>query len=390
MVKARRRIGVLGTMANVPYAGMAWMHAQFLIGLRRLGYEVFYFETTTAWPYHPIESTTTNDPTYALGYLDRVMTGFQLGDRWAYRAAYADGKWYGPLATQAVELIQSADAVLNITGSTTPEEIENPCRLVYVGTDPVLQELRIAKGDITLLKRVGAHKAHFSYGENIGNPDCPVPPLPFPTRPTRQPIIIDMWGEGKTPPRKDFTTVTNWSVEGYDIEYLGEVYTWSKHHEYLKIIDLPKRTTAKLEIALGLSGVTDEVTRLLSENGWAVVDAFNMSLDPWRYRDYIQHSGSEFSVAKDMVVRLRSGWFSERSACYLAAGRPVITQDTAFSNILPTGEGLFAYRTMDEILSAIESINADYERHSRAALEIGQEYFKAETVLGKMLNDIGL
>ena len=128
----------------------------------------------------------------------------------------------------------------------------------------------------------------------------------------------------------------------------------------------------------------------VQSNGWVTVDAYQMSLDPWSYRDYIRDSGAEFSVAKDMVVRLRSGWFSERSACYLAAGRPVVTQDTGFSRVLPTGEGLFAFQTMDDILAAIDAINSDYERHSRAARAIAEHYFKAETVLGRMIEQLGL
>ncbi len=290
---------------------------------------------------------------------------------------------------RAPDLLRSADAVLNITGSTNPEEIGVPCRLVYVGTDPVLQELRIANGDVPLRERVAAHAAHFTYGENIGAPDCPVPPLPFPTRPTRQPVVLDLWDAGP-PSRPAFTTVTNWQVQGYDVEYRGEVYTWSKHHEYLKIIDLPRHTVAPLELAMGLSGVSDEVRRLLRDNGWAVVDAFQMSLDPWPYRDYVRGSAAELSVAKDMVVRLRSGWFSERSACYLAAGRPVITQDTGFGRALPTGEGLFAFRTRDDILAAIEAVRSDYARHSRAARAIAEDYFRAETVLARLLDQVGL
>jgi len=386
---SRRRIAVVGTFGGVPYAGMAWMHCQFLVGLARLGHDVSYLETTSAWPYHPHEMTTTSDPGYTLAYLQRVLDSFGLGQRWAHRAAYADGAWHGPLASKAEELLASADAVLNITGSTTPEDIRIPCRLVYMGTDPVLPELRVANGDGALLERLRAHQAHFTYGENIGAPDCPIPPLPFPTKPTRQPVVLDFW-DGGAPPRRDFTTVTNWEVTGYDCTHKGETYTWSKHHEYLKIIDLPRRTPAKLELAMGLSGVTAEVQALLRENGWSVVDAYETSLDPWRYRDYIRVSGAEFSVAKDMVVRLRSGWFSERSACYLAAGRPVVTQDTAFSRTLPTGEGLFAFQNVDDILRAIDTIDADYERHSRAARAIAQDYFRAETVLAKVLAQLGL
>jgi hypothetical protein len=389
VMKKQRRIGVLGTMGSAPYAGMAWMHGQFLRGLADLGHEVFYVETTTAWPYHPLQLTTTSDPTYTLGYLGRVMDYFGLKNCWAYRAAYLDRIWRGPLAETAEELIKSADAVLNITGSTSPEEVNVPCRLIYVGTDPVLQEVRIAAGDRELYERVANHDAHFTYGENIGQPDCPVPQLPFATTAMRQPVVMQLW-QSPEPARQHFTTVTNWEVKGYDIEFQGETYTWSKHYELLKLIDLPKRTEAPLELALGLSGVSDQVRTLLTDNGWIIKDAYHMSLAPEKYRNYILTSGSEFSVAKDMVVRLRSGWFSERSACYLAAGRPVVTQDTAFSKVLPTGEGLFAFDTADEALSAIEAIRTNYAHHSRAAYEISAEYFAAEKVLTRMLTTLGL
>jgi hypothetical protein len=388
-MKRTRRIVVVGTFANVPYAGMAWMHCQYLVGLARLGHEVSYVETTSAWPYHPTHMTTTDDPGYSLSYLQRVMQGFGLADRWAYRAAYSDGAWHGPLAAEAVELIRSADAVLNITGSTTPEEIGVPCRLVYVGTDPVLQELRVANGDRQLEERIRAHSAHFTYGENIGTPDCPVPPFDFPVHKTRQPVVLDFWESG-APRGLRFTTVTNWEVTGYDCEYNGERYTWSKHYEYMKILDLPGRTDATLELAMGLSGVTADVQSLLREKGWHVVDAFQMSLDPWRYRDYVRGSAAELSVAKDMVSRTKCGWFSERSACYLAAGRPVITQDTGFGRNIPVGEGLFAFEDIDGALTAIEAVKRDYVRHSRAAREIAYEYFRAEKVLSKVLDEADL
>jgi len=385
----RRRIVVVGTVANVPYAGMAWMHCQYLVALARLGHEVSYVETTSAWPYHPLQMTMTDDPAYSVAYLGRILQSFGLEDRWAYRAAYRNGAWHGPLASRALDLIRSADAVLNITGSTTPDEIGVPCRLVYMGTDPVLQELRVANGDRELERRIAAHCAHFTYGENIGAADCPVPPLNVHMHATRQPVVLDLWQSG-APLRPHFTTVTNWEVTGYDCEYKGERYTWSKHHEYLKILDLPMRTDTPLELAMGLSGVTAEVQTLLREHGWKVVDAFHMSLDPWRYRDYIRESAAELSVAKDMVSRTRCGWFSERSACYLAAGRPVVMQDTGFGKSLPTGEGLFAFNGRDEALEAIEAVKSDYARHSRAARSIAQEYFRAESVLGKVLDRLGL
>jgi hypothetical protein len=386
---ARRRIGVLGTFGSLPFAGMAWMHCQFLVGLARLGHEVFYVETTDAWPYDQANSVPTTDPAYTLSYLQQVLDGFGLGDRWMYRATYSDGGWHGPLAAYAPELLSSADAVLNISGSTIPHTIGMECRLVHIGTDPVVQELRVAKGDLEVRERLAAHVAHFTYGENIGKPECPVPPLPFPCETMRQPVVLDYWTSGP-PPRRDYTTVTNWEMGGYDCEYNGEVYTWSKHHEYLKFIDLPKLTTAGFELAMPLGAASREVQDFLHEKGWKVVDATRLSDNPWSYREYIRNSGAEFTVAKDMNVRLRSGWFSERSACYLAAGRPVVTQDTGFGTVLPTGEGLFAFRNMEDILSAVDAIESDYDRHSRAARAIAEEHFKAEVVLTRLLDKLGL
>ena len=386
---ARRRIVVVGIVGSFPFAGMAWMHGQFLAGLARLGHDVYYIETTDTWPYDPLAQSKTGDPSYALGFLQKLMTRLDLYERWAYRAPWDRAEWHGPAAGRAVELLRSADAVLNISGSTTPDEIGVACRLVHIGTDPVIQELRIAKGDTALRERVAAHAAHFTYGENIGAADCPVPPLPFATTPMRQPVVLDYWRS--TPnPRKTFTTVTNWEVTGYDVEYGGELYTWSKHHAYMKIVDLPRRTGAELELAMGLSGVTAEIQAMLRSHGWQVADASAMSLDPWLYRDYICDSGAELSVAKDMVTRTRCGWFSERSACYLAAGKPVITEDTGFGCALPTGEGLFAFRTAHEALAAIEAVRADYAKHSRAARQIAEDYFDSSKVLGRMLDALGL
>jgi hypothetical protein len=204
----------------------------------------------------------------------------------------------------------------------------------------------------------------------------------------RQPVLLDLWDAGP-PTREEFTTVCNWKQEG-QVEFGGETYYWSKDREFLKFLDLPKRLSEPLELAMGAASLTSDVRRLLASNGWRLVDALGLTTDPWPYRDYVRASRGEFTVAKDQNVRLKSGWFSERSACYLAAGRPVITQDTGFGTVLPTGEGLFAFNTMDEILAAFDAVRSDYARHSRAAREIAQEYFRAETVLARLLKDLGL
>ena len=207
---------------------------------------------------------------------------------------------------------------------------------------------------------------------------------------TRQPVLLDHWQDGR-PLKEEFTTVGNWRQTGRDIEFEDQTYRWSKHHEFLKFVDLPQRDHQSIELATGIGQSKPGRSAICSRpKGWRLRDAHPFTTDPWRYRDYVRSSRGEFTVAKDLHIRLRSGWFSERSACYLAAGRPVVTQDTGFGNVLPTGEGLFSFNTMEEIIAAFDAINSDYERHSRAARAIAEEYFRAETVLEKVIDDLGL
>jgi hypothetical protein len=402
----RRRIVVVGTLASNPYAGMAWMHMQITAGLCRLGHDAYYFETTSNWPYDPIRNTKVGDSDYALPYLARVCKSFALEDRWAYRRSYADRAWFGLSQSKAEQLLADADAVFNVAGATRfAEDGVRVGRLVYFGTDPVYHEIALANGDKEAQSIIEEHDDFVTYGENIGNADCPVPPLPRLRAKTRQPVLLDFWQSGP-PTRQAFTTVGNWQQEGREVEYRGEFYHWSKHREFLKFIDLPKRINQSLELAMNLAdaktiqhgdgevvrtlGVTIDARHMLESNGWKLADTHALTTDPWPYRDYVRASRGEFTVARDLHVRLRSGWFSERSACYLAAGRPVITQDTGFGSVLPTGVGLFAFNTMEEILAALEQINSDYEKHSRAARAIAEEYFKAERVLEKVVVDLGL
>lgn len=401
----QNQIVVLGTLASDPYAGMAWMTMQFAAGLQRLGHDVWYFETTSTWPYDPSREMRVRDSDYSLPYLTRICTEFGLADRWALRRSYLDKAWFGLDKSHAEEILASSDVVFNFTGATKlAEEGLEAKRLVYLGTDPVYHEVTYAAGDPDTRAIIDEHDDVVTYGENIGTPHSPIPPLPNLRTTTRQPVLIDLW-QSENPRRPHFTTVGNWKQSGREVLYQGDLYFWSKHHEFLKMIDLPRRVNRPLELATNLHGpqthdhganeavpafgVESDARELLQKNGWLVTDAPSLTLDPWTYRDYITASSGEFTVARDLNVRLKSGWFSERSACYLAAGKPVITQDTGFGTVLPTGEGLFAFNTMDEAVAAFEAISADYDRHSKAAHDIAQTYFRAETVLQKLLDDLG-
>jgi hypothetical protein len=383
-----RLLVVLGTAGSDPYAGMAWMHMQFAAGLQRLGHQVHYLEATSTWPYDPEQRTRVDDGHYAAAHVARLCRAFGLDQHWALRRSFGDGAWVGPDAPKAERLLAEADAVFNISGATSlHEQGLEARRVVLVGTDPVVYELAVAQGrELWLLDE---HDDVVTYGENIGRNGCRVPPLPRLRGRMRQPVLLDRWRWGGAVNGR-YTTVGNYRQDGRDIEFEGERYTWSKHHEYRRLLHLPSCASVRLELATNVAGLGSDDRLLLTSRGWRLVDASEFSLDPWAYRDYVCRSRAEFTVAKDLNVRLRSGWFSERSACYLAAGRPVVAQDTGFGEVLPVGEGLFAFSTAEQALEAIDRIEADYARHSAAARAIAEEWFRAETVLERLLEDLGL
>jgi hypothetical protein len=392
-VKSGLRLVIVGMMGRLPYAGVTWQILHYLEGFRRLGHDVYYIEDTGAWPFDPDKNCITDDSTYAVNYISGMMDWCGLSDRWAYKATEQDGRIFGLSESHFARVLRESDVLINLSSCTTlnVQHMRIPIR-VYLETDPVRPQIEIANGNPATLSLLSAHTHHCSFGENLGAPDCEVPVKTFRYTATRQPIILDWWRPSSA--RQSipltvgcFTTISSWRQAERDIEWQGELYTWSKHHQFLRFLDLPSRTAQALELAL--AGDADAV-QLLTVNGWRVLDACNLSKNIGSYHDYIVGSRGEFTVAKDQYARLRSGWFSDRSACYLAAGRPVVTQDTGFGNILPVGEGLFAFNSMDEILAAFAAINSDYEKHTGAARAIAEEYFRAETVLGKLLEDLGV
>jgi glycosyltransferase involved in cell wall biosynthesis len=389
-IKTRPRAVVLGLMSTMPFGGVIWQTLHYLVGLERLGYETYYVEAHERTPRHFIRHPGDDGATAAAAYIDKILGRFGFASRWAYQAGPDDDASYGLSRTRLRELYAQADFIVNLHGGTVPRpEHVAAERLVCVVTDPVQLEMELRQGVATSVRFFHAHSACFTFGENLGQPDCLVPCDPqFPMQPTRQPVVLDFWSGGDDGVRDTFTTIANWFQPWRHVEFGGETYRWSKHLEFLKVVDLPSRTRQPLELAL--SRCSDEHRRQLLDNGWRLRDALDVSTDPEVYRRYVTTSRAEFTVAKDQNIRLRSGWFSDRSATYLAAGRPVVTQDTAFGNVLPTGEGLFAFSTAEEAAAAIDAINRDYTRHARAAREIAREYFGHDVVLGSLLESIGL
>jgi hypothetical protein len=390
MSTKRNKIVLLGMMCRHPVAGVIWQTLHYLEGFRRLGCDAYYVEAHGAHLSMFARGAEDDDAANAARFLATVMGRFDFAGKWALHAIY-EGRVFGRSDAQLAELYRSADVIINLHGATVPrQELTATGRLIYIETDPVTPQIELYQGSKSTAEFLAAHAALFTFGENYGKPDCGVPVSDrFHFRPTRQPVVIDFWrGDSAGPARGNFTTIGNWEQTWRDVEFRGEIYHWSKHHEFLKFIKAPSLTGASFELAL--ARCDDGSRALLETEGWRVRDALALSSDPDAYRDYVAGSRGEFTVAKDQNVRLRSGWFSDRSATYLAAGRPVITQETGFSNVLPTGQGLFAFSTMEDVMQAIDSVNSDYARHCRAAAEVARECFGHDRVLGRLLEQVGL
>lgn len=388
----KRKLVVLGMMGRCPFGGQTWLYLNWLRGFARLGHDVYYVEDDATWPYDPRANSISDDPAYAVDYLGRVLAAIGLEGKWAYRALWkGQDACYGLSRRQLVDLYSGCDAVLNICGATVLNDDHGRApRRVYVETDPVGNQLELAEGRPKTFAVLSAHDTIVTYGENYGEADCGVPLTgPFRYLKTRQPIDLDLWPMAFDSASPRYTTVGNWKQKGHDAVWKGETYYWSKHHEFLKFVDLPQRTAqAAFELCLNIDDASDR--KLLSDHGWVLTSPLEMSLDPWGYQQFFRTSRAEWTVAKDQNVRLQSGWFSERDACYLASGKPVIAQSTGFEKFLPTGEGLFAFRTLDDILAAVEAIESDYERACRSAREIACEHLEAEKVASKFLRDLSL
>jgi hypothetical protein len=382
-----KRILVLHLAGQYPLGGMGWQAIHYVVGLARLGHDVYYVEDSGAPPYDPRIKSVVEDCSYSVEFLRQTMARFDLADRWAY-VDVAAGRTYGLPATRVDRLYREADALVNLCGASRLREEHLACPVrIYVQTDPVHDQILVTEGNPGTLSALEAHTHLFTYGERMGAPDCPVPLEKFEWKPTRPPVVLDLW-PSRAAAAPYFTTVATWKNKSKDIRLGGETYYWSKHVNFLRVMDLPRLTDQPLELALETD---DDTTReRLLASGWRLTGAYEKSRDVDVYQEHIQASRGEFTVAKDSMARTNCGWFSDRSVCYLASGKPVVTQETGFSALIPTGRGLLAFSTVEEAAAAIDEVNRNYERHCRAAREIAADYFASDRVLAALCRDAGL
>ena len=385
------RAVVTGMIATYPVGGVAWDYGQYILGLEKLGYEVYYLEDTGWQTYDPVRGEYGEDCSYGVRFLKESLTKLspKLKERWHFRSM--DGTAYGIEESKFEKIIAEADLFLNISGGTLLRDAYMDCKCkVLIDSDPGWNHfVNFPKWD----KDPGwqgshgwrAHDYFFTYAERMGQSDCILPEFGITWHPTRPPVVLDCWHSqqhGQT-----WTTVMTWDNFRKPIEYDGVLYG-TKELEFGKVENLPNRLhQTRFELAVGGA---DAPTGRWQTLGWNVVDSHSVSTTLDDYREYIQRSRGEFSVAKNVYVATRSGWFSCRSVCYLAASRPVVVQDTGFSDIIPTGCGLFAFSNLEEAERGIETVEQDYIRHQKGAMDVAREYFGSDQVLGKMLEEIGL
>jgi hypothetical protein len=382
------KILVAGYVVGFPMGGQMWAMLHFVLGLSRLGHEVLFLEDTSDWsyPFDPVHGYGRLDSSFGRGALERVFSHYGLQGRWAYNSVL-ENKLYGISQEDLDRFCGEADLFLNVSGINPLRENYLRARIkAVIDTDPVFTQAKIAE-DEAVRAYYAAHDVCFSYGQNLTEGKTPVPLSGIRWIPTLPPVIVEEWTPLESAGR-GYTTVGSWDAKGRDVVLMGQLLSWRKSIRYENLIDMPDCLPG-VELELTFSGMGEAALRFAA-HGWKVRDALVVSSDPWEYRKYIRNSRGEFTVAKEQNVRLKSGWFSDRSACYLAAGRPVVTEDTGFGSYLPIGEGLFAFESREEAIHGIESIESDLERHRRAARRIAEEHFDARKVLGSMLRHLDL
>ncbi len=289
-----------------------------------------------------------------------------------------------PVATVEA-FAREADAILNLSGRMHRQEVlQAPRKRIYVDLDPGFTQIWHEQYGVDMNLR--NHDVYFTVGLCLASAECLVPSCGISWNPTVPPVVLDAWHNDEAP-GPHYTTVADW--RGYSpVQWQGTWYG-QKSEEFLRILHLPRHTPAVLELCLAIHPNEPDLNKL-REAGWRIIDPQDRAKDPMAYRHYIQRSRGEFTVVKNGYRVGRTGWFSDRTACYLASGRPAIVQDTGFSNVLPTGSGLVCFNTLEEASEALRAVESDYAWHARAARELAREHFDSDSVLQRILQLAGM
>lgn len=390
----KAKVVVTGLAATYPYGGVFWDYLQYPIGLADLGCDVLYLEDTGKWCYSPTRQTFVERGDDNARRLGENLYGLApaLADRWAYRDA--TGRWFGRTEDQVHAFCREADLFIHVSASCwMREEYFAADTVAFIDSDPMYTQASVpayldGTADEQAVERIEMLRRHdrfFTFAENIHADDCLIPTGLFDWNVTRQPVVIEAFRPFRVPVdqrRRMLTTVASWKPAEDGPTIRGHTYG-DKGVEFERFVDLPARSSLPLELAL--SGESPD--ERLRAAGWGVRPAHPVSKDPQAYAAYLAGSLGEWSVAKNAYVASRSGWFSCRSACYLALGVPVVVQDTCFSRTIPVGRGVLSFGTLDQAAEAIDRLAGDPQGHAEAALAVATEAFDHRKVLGRLLED---
>ncbi|HEY7087409.1 MAG TPA: hypothetical protein VH518_04920 [Tepidisphaeraceae bacterium] len=379
------KIVVGGYIVAYPLGGMTWHHLNYLLGLEDLGHEVLFLEDSGSYavPYNPTKQICENDSAFGRAYLERTFREFGLKARWCYYSEFED-QYYGATREQLNDALRDADLLLCVSGVTPlRDDRPRPRRAAVIDTDPVFTQIKLGENP-ALLNYYRNFDAVATFGRLVGTSDCPLPTHGIRWIPTNQPVALKHWPVVPTRSRT-FTTIGKWEHAGArHVEFAGRPYQSSKSVALMELLDLPPQV--KWDMSVAMKGMPADIEQQFRDHGWTVTDAEAASADCGTFRAFIQQSAGEFTVVKQIYSGLLSGWFSDRAACYLASGRPVVTQASGFDRWLPIGEGLFSFHTVDQAADALNTISGDYERHARAARRTAEMHFDSRLVLRDLLD----
>ena len=383
-VNDRLRIIVAGLAGSFPMAGTALHWIQYVLGFQALGHDVHYLEDAGEWFYDPAKVQAVNDISVPLMHLERLMSFFGLSQNWTF--IDQQRKQYGVGGIHLDEVLRSADLLVHVTGAMSLNYDERYLRIpirAYVDTDPGFIQARVADGSAADRLHLDAHTTHFTFGCNIGNPNCGIPSTGHVWHPTVQPIFLPIWSEGRFPRASaPFTTIVKWEAKGHGPMLFHGRILGTKDIEFRKFLRLPLLTGRAFEIAMAGNPPVEN----LEQFGWRRRSGPEISSTIRKYQEYILDSAGEWSMAKHTYVTLRTGWFSERSAGYLASGRPVVLQSTGFEDWLPCGEGVLPFQNLAEAVEAIGLVDSAPGIHRSAAKDIATSYFDSSKVLSRMVD----
>ncbi|MFN6531282.1 glycosyltransferase family 1 protein [Nostoc sp. ChiSLP03a] len=365
-------------IGRFPIGGNAWSDLQYLLGLRALGHDIFYLEEcgSESWVYNWQTEEFTTELDYPTNYVRNCLEPLGFANKWIYRAG---DRSVGMQVDEFKDICSQADLMI-VRGSPISlwrEEYRLPQRRIYIDADPGFTQINIACGHGELVQTIEHCDRLFTIGQRIDAEDCLIPTNGRHWQKTLPLVVLPYWPVTQND-NTHFSSIMQWHSYR-EVVYEGVTYG-NKDKEFLKFIDIPQLTKQQFRIALS-GGFPDE----LSQYGWEVIPGWIASFTPESYQKFVQTSCAEFGVAKHGYVATKGGWFSDRSVCYLASGKPILVQDTGLSDWLPIGEGILTFCDQQEAVKGVEAINADYEQHQYAARRLAEEYFDSDKVLSSLL-----